>query len=65
MSHVRTASTHVVVSQSQVPLVVSRGRIPTFGGHILTSGTSIPTYGVSHGTSHGTYYGPYYGLQYA
>ena len=62
MSHVHTATTHVVVSQSQVPPIVSRGRIPTSGGHILTSGMSIPIYGLSHGTSHGTSYGPYYGL---
>ena len=53
-SHVHTIATHVVVSQSQVPPVVSGRRIPTSGGH-------IPTYGVSHGTSHGTSYGPYYG----
>ena len=57
-SHVRTAATCVVVSQSQVPPIVSEGRIPTFGGH-------IPTYGMSHGKYHGTYYGPYYGPQYA
>ena len=62
--HVRTATTHVVVSQIQVPPVVLGGRIPTSGGHILTSGTSIPTYGVSHGTYHGISYGPYYGSQY-
>ena len=54
----RTAATRVVGSQSQVPLVVSRGRIATSGGH-------IPTYGVSHDTSHETSYGPYYGPQYA
>ena len=65
MSHVRTTATHVFVSQSQVPPIVSGGLIPTSGGHILTSGTSIPTYGVSHGISHGASYGPYYGLQYA
>ena len=62
MSHVHTAATRVVVSQSQVPPVVSGGRIHTFGGHIPTFGTSIPTYGVSHGTSHSTSYGPHYGL---
>ena len=64
-SHVRTAATRVVVSQNQVPPVVSGGRIPTSRGHIPTFGPSIPTYGVSHGTSHGTSYGPYYGPQYA
>ena len=60
----------MVVSQSQVPLVVS-------GGHILVSGSSygpshgiphIPTYGAFHGISHGTSYvishAPYYGPQY-
>ena len=52
-SHVHTATTRVVVSQSQVPPVVSEGRIPTSGGH-------IPTYGVSHRTSYGPYYGPHY-----
>ena len=36
-SHVHTASTHIVVSQSQVPPVV-------LGGHTPTSGTS---YGLS------------------
>ena len=56
--HVCTATTRVVVSEIQVPLVVSGGRIPTSGGHIPISETSIPTYGVSHGTYHGTYYGP-------
>ena len=60
-SHVRTVATHVVVSQSQVPPVVSGGRIPTSGGHILASGGHIPTYGVSHGTSQVMTYGPYYG----
>ena len=55
--HVRTVSTRVVVSQIQVPPVVSGGHIPTSGGHILTFGTSIPTYGVSHGTSYRSYYG--------
>ena len=64
-SHVRTVSTRIVVSQSQVPPVVLGSHILTSVGHILTSGTSIPTYGVSHGTSHGTSHGPYYGLQYA
>ena len=52
--HVRTAATRIAMSQSQVPPVVS-------GGHIPTSGMSIPTYGVFHGTSHGISYGPYYG----
>ena len=69
-SHVRNATTHVVVSQIQVPPVVSRGHIPTFGtSYGLSQGVShIPTYGVSHGTSHGTSYGTshrqYYGPQY-
>ena len=61
MSHVCTAATRVVVSQRQVPPVVSGGRIPTSTCHIPTSGMSIPTYGVSHGTYHETSYGPYYG----
>ena len=65
-SHVCIDTTHVVVSQSQVPLVV-------LGGHIPTSRTSyglsqgvphIPAYGVSHGTSYGASHGQYYGPQY-
>ena len=60
-SHVHTVATRIVVSQIQVPPVVSGGHIPTSRGHIPTSRTSIPTYGVSHGTSRGTSYGPYYG----
>ena len=47
-SHVRIAATRVVMSQIQVPPIVS-------GGH-------IPTYGVSHGTSYGTSHGKHYGL---
>ena len=61
MSHVHFAATLLVVSQIQVPLILSGGLIPTSRGHIPTFTTSIPTYGVSHGTSHGTSYGPYYG----
>ena len=63
--HVRTIATRVVVSQSQVPPVVSGGCIPTSGGHIPTSRTSIPAYGVSHGTSYGPYYGPQYAQGYS
>ena len=70
-SHVRTAVTRPVVSQVQVPPVVSGGHVTTFGTYIPTSGmyipTSrayIPTYGVSHGTSLAITYGPYYGTQY-
>ena len=65
MSHVRTTTTHIFVSQVQVPPIVLGGRIPTSGGHVITSGAYIPTYGVSHGTSHGMSYGPYYRPQYA
>ena len=64
-SNVRTTPTRDIVSQIQVPPIVLGGRIPTSGGHIAISGTSIPTYGVSHGISHGASYGPYYGPQYA
>ena len=60
-SHVRTAATCIVMSQSQVPRVVLGGHIPTSGGHVTTFRTSIPTYGVSHGTYHGISYGPYHG----
>ena len=70
-SHVRTAVTRPVVSQVQVPPIVSGGRVHTSRGHVTTSGAYIPTsgvyiptYGVSHGTSHGMTYGPYYGTQY-
>ena len=61
-SHVRTIAIRVIVSQSKVPHVVSGGRIPTSGGHVITFGAYIPTYRVSHGTSHGMSYGPYYGM---
>ena len=64
-SHVRIVATHVVVSQIQVPPIVSGGRIPTYGGHIAISRTSIPTYGVSHGASYGPYYGPQYAQSYS
>ena len=60
----------MIVSQSQVPPVVSGGHIPIFG---LSYGPSqgfphIPNYGHSHGTpygaSHGQSYGPQYGKNY-
>ena len=77
-SHVRTATSQPVVSQVQVPPVVSGGRIPISRGHVTTSGAYIltsgmyiptsrayiPTCGVSHGKSHAMTYGPYYGTQY-
>ena len=65
-SHVCTASTCVVVSQSQVPPIVSGGHIPTSGTSygLLQGVPHIPTYGVSHGTSHGTFYGDSYGKYY-
>ena len=77
MSHVCTAASRPVVSQVQVPPVVSGGYVHTSRGHITsrayisasrmyipTFGAYIPTYGVSHGTSHAMTYGPYYGPQY-
>ena len=65
-SHVRTASTRVIVSQSQVPPVVSGGHIPTFGTSygLLQGVPHIPTYGFSHGTSHGTSHGASHGQYY-
>ena len=77
-SHVRTAVDRPVVSQVQVPPVVSRGHVHTSRGHVTTSEAYIPisrvyipnsrayipTYGVSHGKSHGMTYEPYYGTQY-
>ena len=63
-SYVCTVATRIVVSQSQVPPVVSGGHIPTSGGHVSTSRAYIPTYGVSHATSHAMTDGPYYGMQY-
>ena len=59
MIHVRTATTRIVVSQSQVPLVVSGCHIPTFGtSYGLSQGIPhIPTYGVSHGTYYGASHG--------
>ena len=75
-SHVRTTVTRPVVSQVQVPPVVSGGRVHTSRGNVTTSGAYIhtsrvyiptfgayiPTYGVSHGTYHGMTYEPYYGI---
>ena len=61
-SYVHTTATHTVVSQVQVPPVVSGGRIPISGGHVITFGAYIPTYGVSHGTSLGMSYGSNYGV---
>ena len=46
-SHVCTVTAHMVVSQSQVPLVVSRGHIPISGS----------SYGPSHGIPHIPTYG--------
>ena len=74
-SHVRTAASRPVMSQVQVPPVVSGGHVHTSRGHVTTSRAyiptsemyiptsemCIPTYGVSHGTSHAMTYGPYYG----
>ena len=50
--------------QLHVPPVVLGGHAHTSRGHIPTSGTYVPTYGMSHGTSHAMIYGPYYGTQY-
>ena len=65
-SHVPTSATYVIVSQSQVPPVVSGGHIPTSKmSYGLSQGIPhIPTYGVSHGTSYGASHGQYYGLKY-
>ena len=56
----------MVVSQSQVPLVVSRGHIPIFGSSYgLSQGVPhIPKYRHYHGTSHGTPYGASHGQSY-
>ena len=58
-SHVHTTTTRMIVSQSQVPLVVLGGHIPIFGS------SCSPSHGVPHiptyGASHGQYYGPQYG----
>ena len=58
-SHVRTTATRIVMSQSQVPPVVSGSHIPTYG---FSHGTS---HGTSYGASHGQYYGPQYGQIYS
>ena len=52
-SNVRTATVRMVVSQIQVPLVVSKGHIPVSGSsHGPSQGVPhIPNYGASHGTS--------------
>ena len=73
-SHVRTATAHTILSQSQVPPVVLGGHIPIFGlyysqsqgvPHIPNYGASHGTsYGASNGTSHGTSYGPSHGQYY-
>ena len=74
-SQVCTIVTRPVVSQVQVPPIVSGGCVHTYRGHVTTSrayiptsgmyiptsGAYIPTYEVSHGTSHAMTYGPYYG----
>ena len=64
--HVRIATAHTVVSQSQVPPVVSGGHIPVFGlSYVPSQGVPhIPNYGHSHGTSHGTPYGASHGQSY-
>ena len=69
-SHVHTATTYTVVSQSQASPIVSGGHIPVSGSSYgpLHGVPHIPIYGASHGISHGTFYGtshaPYYGAQY-
>ena len=50
-SQVRTAVTKPVVSQVQVPPVVSRVRVHTSIGHVTTSGVYIPTSGMYIPTS--------------
>ena len=63
LSHVRPATANTVVSQSQVPPVVSAGHVPISGSsHVPAHGVPhIPNYGPSHGTSHGTPYGSSHG----
>ena len=63
-SQIRTAVTRPIVSQLHVLPVVSGGHANTSRGHIPTSETYVPTYGVSHGTLHAMTYGPYYATQY-
>ena len=59
----RTATTRMVVSQSQSAPVVSGGHIPVSGSsHVPSQGVPhIHNYGHSHGTSHGTPYGASHG----
>ena len=56
----------MVVSQSQVPPIVSGGHIPISGSsHDPSQGfPHIPNYGASHGTFHGTPYGASHGKPY-
>ena len=65
-SHVHTAATRIVMSQSQVSLVVLGGHIPVSRSSYSPSQgvPHIPTYGASHGTSHGTSYGASHGKYY-
>ena len=65
-SHVHSAIARTVVSQSQVPPVVSIGHVPISGlSHVPNSGASHTlNYGHSHGTSHGTPYGASHGHSY-
>ena len=73
-SHVYFVTSHTIVSQSQVPHVVSVGHVPISGSsHVPAYGAfHAPKYGLSHGTSHGTpyvashehSYGPQYGKNY-
>ena len=73
-SHLHSVTTRMVVSQSQVPPVVSVGHVPVSrSSHVLASRASHTlNYGHSHGTSHGTpyeashghLYGQHYGQNY-
>ena len=65
-SHVHSTTAHIVVSQSQVPPVVSAGHVPISRlSHVPAHGAPhIPNYGPSHGTSHGTPYGASHGHSY-
>ena len=65
-SHVHPGTARMVVYQSQLPPVVSRGNIPISGSsHGPLQGVPhIPKYGASHGTSHGTPYGASHGQPY-
>ena len=65
-SHVHSSIANTVVSQSQVPPVVSASHVPISGSSHVPAHVAlhIPNYGTSHGTYHETPYGASHGHSY-